>query len=102
MAFYYIIIIVRGIERRAIFKDDPDRDWDNLLDRLSFLLPETHTLCYAWMLMPDHVHFLLRRGKAGIFQLMRRLLTDYAVYFNRRPRRHGQLFQNRYKFSISI
>jgi hypothetical protein len=56
--------------------------------------------CYAWVLMKNHVHLLLRSGATGISQLMRRLLTGYAVYFNRRYRRHGQLFQNRFKSII--
>ena len=91
-------IMVRGIERRKIFKDDKDRD--NFIERLSILLPETKTQCYAWVFMPNHVHMLLRSGPSGISTLMRRLLTGYAIYFNRRHKRHGQLFQNRYKSII--
>ena len=91
-------IMVRGIERRKIFRDDKDRD--NFIERLSILLPETKTQCYAWVFMPNHVHMLLRSGPSGISTLMRRLLTGYAIYFNRRHRRHGQLFQNRYKSII--
>jgi REP-associated tyrosine transposase len=91
-------IIIRGIERRQIFRDDQDRD--NLIDRLSILLPETQTGCYAWAFMSNHAHFLFRSGSAGISTLMRRLLTGYAIYFNRRYHRHGQLFQNRYKSII--
>ena len=91
-------IIIRGIERRKIFRDDKDRD--NFIDRLSVLLPETQTACYAWAFIPNHAHFLFRSGIAGISTLMRRLLTGYAIYFNRKYRRHGQLFQNRYKSII--
>ena len=91
-------VIIRGIERRKIFRDDFDRE--NFLNRLSILVPETQTICYAWVFMPNHAHFLLRSGAAGIAHLMRRLLTGYAVSFNRRHRRHGQLFQNRYKSII--
>jgi putative transposase len=91
-------IIIRGIERRKIFRDDKDKD--NLVDRLSILLPETQTTCYAWALLSNHAHFLFRSGSSGISTLMRRLLTGYAIYFNRRYRRHGQLFQNRYKSII--
>jgi putative transposase len=91
-------VIVRGIERRHIFRDDKDRD--NLVERLSKLLPETQTTCYAWALLPNHAHFLLRSGDVGLPPLMRRLLTGYAVSFNRRHRRHGPLFQNRYKSII--
>ena len=88
-------VMIRGIERRKIFKDNEDRE--NFIERLSILLPETETLCYAWALMPNHVHMLIRSGPSGISRFMRRLLTGYAVSFNRRHKRHGQLFQNRYK-----
>ena len=91
-------IIIRGIERRAIFRDVQDRE--NFLERLDSLVPETKTTCYAWALMSNHAHLLLRSGPGGISQLMRRLLTGHAVSFNRRHRRHGQLFQNRYKSII--
>jgi len=91
-------IIIRGIERRKIFRDD--RDKDNFIGRLATLLSETKTTCYAWALMSNHAHFLFRSGNTGISTLMRRLLTGYAVYFNRRYNRHGQLFQNRYKSII--
>jgi putative transposase len=91
-------VIIRGIERRVIFRDDFDRE--NFLERLSILVPETQTICYAWVFMSNHAHFLLRSGLGGIAHLMRRLLTGYAVSFNHRHRRHGQLFQNRYKSII--
>ena len=90
--------LIRGIERRRIFKDKEDRQ--NFIDRLAILLPETKTKCYAWAFMPNHAHFLFRSGLPGISTLMRRLLTGYAVSFNRRYKRHGQLFQNRYKSII--
>ena len=88
-------IIVRGIERRKIFYDDSDRD--NFVERLGNILSETETPCFAWALIPNHFHLLLRTGLTPIATVMQRLLTGYAVSFNRRHRRHGQLFQNRYK-----
>ncbi|HDZ89133.1 MAG TPA: transposase [Deltaproteobacteria bacterium] len=91
-------IMIRGIERRKIFNDDTDRE--NFIERLSALLPETKTKCYAWSFLSNHAHFLLRSGPAGIAALMRRLLTGHAVYYNRRHKRHGQLFQNRYRSII--
>ncbi|MCG2759391.1 MAG: transposase [Desulfobacteraceae bacterium] len=90
-------IIIRGIERRNIFRDNKDKD--NFIDRLSDLLHATQTACYAWAFIPNHAHFLFR-SSGEISTLMRRLLTGYAIYFNKKRRRHGQLFQNRYK-SIS-
>jgi len=87
--------MIRGIERRAIFRSDKDRD--DFLNRLDSLLPESETVCYAWTFLSNHAHFLLRSGPKGIAALMRRLLTGYAVSFNLRHHRHGQLFQNRYR-----
>jgi hypothetical protein len=55
------------------------------------------TTIYAWALMSNHAHLLLRSGLTGLSKFMRRLLTGYATSFNRRHRRHGVLFQNRYK-----
>ena len=88
-------IIVRGIERRNIFEDDTDRV--NFLDRAGKVLSDTHTRCFAWALIPNHFHLLLRTGLCPLSTVMRRLLTGHAMNFNRRHRRSGQLFQNRYK-----
>ena len=88
-------VIIRGIERRNIFRDNKDRD--NMIDRLNELVPATSTACYAWAFLPNHVHLLLRTGMTPISGVMRRLLTGYAVSYNGRHRRRGHLFQNRYK-----
>ncbi|ACL05940.1 protein of unknown function DUF1568 [Desulfatibacillum aliphaticivorans] len=88
-------VMIRGIERKPIFSDDQDRD--ALMDRLALVLPETQTACYAWVFMDNHAHFLFRSPPAGISHVMRRLMTGYAGYFNRRHFRHGPLFQNRFK-----
>lgn len=88
-------IICRGIERRKIFLDDSDRN--EFIERLSTIVNETSTPVYAWALIPNHFHVLLRTGKVPVTTVMRRLLTGYAVFFNNRHRRSGRLFQNRYK-----
>jgi putative transposase len=88
-------IIIRGIERQEIFRDDDDRA--AFLNRLGRVLTETGTPCYAWALMPNHAHFLVETGQVPLATVMRRVLTGYAVTFNLRHRRHGPLFQNRYK-----
>ena len=87
--------MARGIERRKIFLDDKDRA--SFLERLALILEETQTQCYAWALIPNHFHLLLRTGPTPLSKVMRRLMTGYAVTFNLRHRRSGHLFQNRYK-----
>ncbi len=88
-------IMVRGIERRKIFDSDADRD--HFLHRMGEILLDTKTTCFAWALMPNHFHLLLRTGNVPVSTVMRRLLTGYAIWFNRSRRRVGHLFQNRFK-----
>lgn len=88
-------VIARGIERRDIFLDDDDRH--SFVQRLSSLLEKTDTTCFAWVLMRNHFHLLLRTSQVKLATFMRRLLTGYAVVFNLRHERSGHLFQNRYK-----
>ena len=91
-------VMARGIERRKIFWDDKDRT--AFLERFGVILEETQTQCYAWALIPNHFHILLRTGATPLSTVMRRLMTGYAVTFNIRHRRSGHLFQNRYKSVI--
>jgi REP element-mobilizing transposase RayT len=88
-------VIARGIERRKIFPEDEDRE--DFLGRLETLVVKGGAQLLAWSLLPNHFHLLVRSGEIGLSTLMRRLLTGYAVVFNLRHRRHGHLFQNRYK-----
>ena len=91
-------VMIRGIERSPIFKDDQDRG--DFISRMGLLAQETGTRILAWVLMRNHVHLLFFSGPTGISQFMRRLLTGYALRYNRRHRRNGHLFQNRYKSII--
>ncbi len=52
---------------------------------------------FAWALLPNHAHLLVRTGARPLARSMRGLLTGYAGAFNRRHHRAGHLFQNRYK-----
>ena len=88
-------VIVRGIEKRPIFMDERDRA--SFRSRLCQLLSETGMQCYAWALLPNHFHLLLRPRWTRLGTFMARLLTGYAVTFNLRHKRSGRLYQNRYK-----
>jgi REP element-mobilizing transposase RayT len=87
--------MVRGIEGMAIVQDDEDRK--RFVDRLGVVATVTGTSIYAWSLMSNHAHLLLRSGATGLSNFMSKLLTGYASDYNRRHKRHGHLFQNRYK-----
>jgi putative transposase len=92
-------VILRGIEKRRIVDDDKDRK--HFVNRLGNLAQETDTKIYAWSLITNHVHLLLRSGLLGLPKFMRRFLTGYAVSYNLRHLRHGHLFQDRYHSIVS-
>jgi len=73
------------------------QDRQTFVTRLGDTATATGTILYAWALLPNHAHLLLRSGPPGLPQFMRRLGTGYALAFNRRHKRVGHLFQNRYK-----
>ena len=87
-------VIVRGIEKRRIVDDGKDRE--NFVKRMGEIALESATTIYAWALMTNHAHLLLRSGNKGLSGFMRRLLSGHAISYNIRHKRYGHLFQNRY------
>ncbi|MBI1865654.1 MAG: transposase [Nitrospirae bacterium] len=88
-------VMVRGINKTAIFRDIRDRA--RFLERLGTNVVGDGCSVCAWVLMDNHIHLLIRSGPQGLSSMMRKLLTWYAQYFNRRHGRSGHLFENRYK-----
>jgi len=88
-------LMVRGIEHRAIFQDELDRR--DFVARLATLTMTGAWEVYAWALMPNHLHLLVRTGRRPLGRTMGSLLGGYAGAFNRRHRRRGHLFQNRFR-----
>lgn len=88
-------VMVRGIDRMDIFRDDQDRHV--FLNYLKMHLDEAEGDIYAWCLMTNHVHLLARFSLDELSEFMKGLETKYAVYFNSRYQRCGHLFQNRFK-----
>jgi REP element-mobilizing transposase RayT len=88
-------VILRGMERGRMVTDH--EDCAMFLARVGEVALATGTTLYAWALLPNHAHLLLRSGAQGLPRFMRRLLTGYALTYNRRHQRVGHLFQNRYK-----
>ena len=88
-------VMVRGLERPVIFRDDRDRA--DFVARLAALAEGGAWTVYAWAVLPNHAHLLVRTGTRPLARSMRSLLTGYAGAFNRRHQRVGHLFQNRYK-----
>jgi putative transposase len=91
-ALYHVTM--RGVDRRAIVKDDVDRElWVALLARA---VAKARPALHAWCLMTNHFHLLVDTPQANIAALMQLLNASYAQMFNRRHGRSGPLFQGRY------
>ena len=88
-------VMGRGIDGIEIFGTQKDRA--DFLDRLKDLSEKEALKIYAWALMNNHFHLLIRTGNLSLSNSMRKLLTGYVVNYNRRHKRYGHLFQNRYK-----
>lgn len=92
-------VMGRGIEGCKIFRDDNDRE--GFLKRLADGIGKPGgPRLYAWALLSNHFHLLLRSGGENLSTTMRRLMTGHAVTYNLHNKRQGHLFQNRFKSII--
>ena len=119
----YYHVYNRGVEKRNIFIDE--QDCEVFLHYLKLYLSPVEKLTkanfpftkrlisfirlnlskelslIAFTLMPNHIHLLLKQVETNSMEkLMRRLITSYVMYFNRKYKRVGALFQNRYKAAL--
>jgi REP element-mobilizing transposase RayT len=89
-------VINRGHQRRAIFRDPAD--YNNFLGRLAEFPDRFGVRVHSYVLLPNHYHLLLELGaEPALSAAMHWLNTGYGIWFNRRRRRPGALFQGRYK-----
>jgi len=91
----YYHVMGRGLERRRIF-DQPE-DKRDFLSRLGEGLERSQSQCFAWAIMSNHYHLLIRVSSEPLHKLMSPLLSGYATQYNYRKKRSGYVFQNRYK-----
>ena len=77
------------------------KDWNIFLEYVSRYAYLFDYRIHAWCLMSTHFHLLMESSRIPrLSEFMRRLLTAYTVYHNRRHKRHGHLFQGRFKSYI--
>jgi putative transposase len=112
----YYHISNHGINLKTIFKSAADKDrfstllhiannkrsvvWRtvNNCQRSTLDSKETLVDIGAYCLLPDHFHLLIKEGKAGNISLfMKKVLTGYSMYFNKKYKRTGPLFRGRFK-----
>lgn len=88
-------ITARGNERKNIFRDEIDRK--KLMKIVGEAGGKYDFKLFAYVLMSNHYHFLLKTEKANLPIIMQHINTSYGIYFNCRYKRNGHLFQSRYK-----
>lgn len=86
--------MLRGINKQDIFNDDEDRE--RFLETIQRYKKETGFQLYAYCLMNNHVHLIIRENDMELSKVMKRIGTSYAGYFNWKYGRSGHLFQDRY------
>ncbi len=88
-------ITSRGNEKKAVYKDDVDRE--TFLDTLFQVNKRYNWICHAYCLMNNHYHLIIETPDGNLSAGMRQLNGVYTQTFNKRHKRVGHLFQGRYK-----
>lgn len=97
-------VMLRGVNRQDIFECDKDYlKFLSLMERVAFPVDETGKpaepllVIYAYCLMPNHVHLLVKEQKCGLSDAIKSISVSYAYYFNRKYEHLGHLFQDRFR-----
>ena len=88
-------IMTRGINQQNIFS--VDEDYKKFIAILSKYHKKSEYGIYAYCLMGNHIHLLIKEGKEALSNSMKRIGTSYVVWYNWQYNRKGHLFQDRYK-----
>ena len=93
IGFYHIVN--RGVERRTIYMDDADRM--QFLEILQESAEVYSFEVYSYVPMDNHYHLLIKTSELNLSLLMRQINSRYSMYFNRKYKRVGPLWQGRFK-----
>jgi REP element-mobilizing transposase RayT len=88
-------ITSRGNERRTIYRTERDRR--HFLELLAGMVELFRVRLHAFVLMDNHYHLLIELSEANLSRAVQWLNVSYSVWFNRKHRRVGHLFQGRFK-----
>ncbi len=92
-AFYHVTS--RGNGRKSIYRDGEDRS--SFLQVLHKVNQRCHWLCHAYCLMDNHYHLIIETPEGNLSRGMRQLNGVYTMYFTRRHRSIGHIYQGRVK-----
>jgi REP element-mobilizing transposase RayT len=93
---YHVVLI--GINKQTIFKDEEDNEM--FLVTLNQYKKQSGYKLFAYCLMGNHIHLLMKTGSEELGQVFRRIGASYVYWYNRKYNRTGHLFQDRYKSEV--
>ena len=88
-------IMLRGINQQVIFEDE--RDYSKFLETLETYKAVSGYKIYAYCLMSNHIHLLIKVDKEDLDLIMKRIAGSYVYWYNWKYYRKGHLFQDRFK-----
>ena len=88
-------VMLRGANRQEIFHDDID--CMRFLEIIEKYKKVSGMKVYAWCLMNNHVHLLLKEGIEDLSITMKRIGVSYVTYYNLKYNTTGHLFQDRFR-----
>lgn len=94
MAGYYHTVN-RGVEQRIIYKEH--EDYEIFLEMLCSACKLYDVQLHGYVLMNNHYHLLIETMQENLSKFMKHINATYAIYFNRKYKRSGHLWQGRFK-----
>ena len=91
-------IILRGINKQIIFEDDDDKS--RFLETLGRFKKRCNIKLYAYCLMDNHVHLLVKEVEVTVSEFIKRICSSYVYWYNMKYDRCGHLFQDRFKSEV--
>ena len=88
-------IILKGIDNQDIFYDNQDRNF--FLKQISITKQNFNYIVYAYCLMSNHVHMVIKCENDFLSKAIQSLVVRYVHYFNKKYERNGHLLQDRFK-----
>ena len=87
--------MLRGINHQIIFEER--EDYERFIKTLARYKTISGYTVYAYCLMSNHIHLLIKEGKENLEQIMKRVAGSYVYWYNWKYKRVGHLFQDRFK-----
>lgn len=88
-------VMLRGNEKKDIFAKDEDKQ--KFIEILFTKKEKKNFLLYCYCIMNNHVHLVIKEEEENVSQIIKKIATSYASYYNKKHRRIGHVFQDRFK-----